>query len=358
MIAAKAQPFSAASRWAEEGWALWRRRPLLLVTAALSMLAMRWLLDLLAPAGASALIIVLSYLTDALVVACVWTALTAETGGLSPYGAWQRLAGRRLRVARAGLWGLPSAAIGFVLLLLAPTLMQSASMLLGARAAGWLMLAWVFASGYLSCVLLFAAQFATIEAARGDDTLWRTGMRGWHAALLGWRPLLAVWTAFICGAAFFAVLAANLLGHIGFDRLDGAARVWLETWINWPALFVAMCVLLAIIVPAAHDLSAAAECEATEPAMAAFGERAARRLGFALRTLAAAFGLAGFFAIDMSLGTCVLGAFGLWLIGRAVAKAAPAWGQADASAWARWGWTVHAAVPWLAAWGMWAALGL
>lgn len=360
MSTATVLPFSAGSRWAEKGWALWRRRPVFFTAAALLTLALRWSLDGLAPEGSSALLIVLSYPTDALVVATLWAALTAEEGDLGLLGGWQRLKGRRLRIARAGLWGLPSAAIGFLLLLVAATLMQPVSMLVGARIAGWLMLLWVFAGGYLSCLLLFAALFAAIEAARGDDSAWAVGMKGLRAAALGWRPLLGLWTAFICGATAFAVLGANLLGHVGFDRLDGAARLWLEYWINWPALLIAVSVLLSLLVPAARDLFAAAEASATAEGLtvAAFGELMARRLGFALRTLGAAFGLAGVFAIDMNLGTCLLGALGLWLIGHSLAKAAPAWSRAEASLWERWGWMARAGLPWLATWGTWAMLGL
>ncbi|HLO78779.1 MAG TPA: hypothetical protein VK196_20165 [Magnetospirillum sp.] len=349
-------PFSAGSRWAELGWALWRRRPMLFILTALMVLGLRWLLDLLTFDDTSAVLIVLSYLTDALLVGTLWMALTGSQGETGLRDGWRRLKGRRWRVARAGLWGLPSAAIGFVLLSLASTLLQPVGMLVGARAAGWLMLAWIFLCGWLCCLLLFGALFAAIEAARGDDTLWAAGMKGMRAAALGWRPLLAVWTAFACGATLFAAAAANVLGHVSFDLLDGPARDWLEHWINWPALFVAVMVLLAILTPAARQLFAAAEhhAEVEGLTVAAFGELAARRIGLALRALAAAFALAGLFAIDIDLGTCLLGGAGLWLTGRSLGKCAPAWSSVESSFWARWKWVVTTALPWLLVWSVWA----
>lgn len=339
-------PFSAGGAWAERGWALWRRRPAFFTLAALSVLMLRWGLDMGPSDEASAVLILASYLTDALVVAALWTALDTP-GGASLWGGWKLLAGRRWRVARTGLWGLPSATIGLVLLSLPLTLLQPVGMVVGARTAGWLVLAWIFASGYVCCLLLFGAQLAAIAAARGEDNLWTAGMKGMRAAMLGWRPLLAVWTAFTCGATLFALAGANLLGHVGLDTLDGPLRDWLERWINWPALFLAVTVLLALLPPAARDLFATAErrAEAEGLTVAAFGELAARRLGLGLRALAAAFTLAGLFAIDISLESCLLGGAGLWLTGRALGKCAPAWSQPELGWWPRWKWTFTTALP-------------
>ncbi|MGE5516222.1 MAG: hypothetical protein ACM31D_10425 [Bacteroidota bacterium] len=349
-------PFSAGGDWADRGWQLWRKRPLFFTLATLTVLSLRWLLDLAPPEGASALLILLSYLTDALVVAALWMALN-QPGGTSLWGGWRLLAGRRWRVARTGLWGLPSAALGFILLSLPTTLLQPVGMAVGARLAGWAMLAWVFASGFLCCLLLFGALLAAIEAARGEDNLWVAGMKGLRAAVLGWRPLLGLWTAFACGATLVAVAAAAVLGHVGFDVLDGPARLWLERWSNWPALFVAVMVLLTVLGPAARDLFDAAEHhdQTAGITVAAFGEMVATRLGLALRALAAAFALAGLFAIDIGLDSCLLGGAGLWLTGRSLGKCAPAWSQPEASRWARWKWTLTTAVPWLVIWGIWGA---
>lgn len=356
MTRAATIPFSAGSRWAEKGWALWRRRPLLFILATLMVLALRWLLDLAPPEGASALLIVLSYLTDALVAATVWMALANDLGESGLLGGWRRLKGRRWRVARTGLWGVPSAAVGFVLLSLSTTLLQPVGMVVGARAAGWIMLGWIFLCGWLCCLLLFGALFAAIDAARGEDNLWAAGMKGMRAATLGWRPLLAIWTAFACGATLFAVAGANVLGHVGFDVLDGPARAWLEQWINWPALFIAVMVLLALLAPAARELFAAAEhhAEVEGLTVAAFGELAARRVAMAVKALAAAFALAGLFAIDISLDACLSIAAALWLSGHALGICAPAWRHGDAGFWARWRWLAIAAPAWIVAGIVWA----
>ncbi len=345
-------PFSAGAVWAEKGWALWRRRPLFFVTSALVVLSLRWLLDFMPLEGTSAVLIVLSYLTDALVVAVLWAALADTPGRDGLWGGWRRLRGRHWRIARAGLWGLPSAAVGLVLLSLSTTLFQPVGMMVGARAAGWLMLVWVFASGFLCCLLLFGALLAAIDTARGEDNLWAAGMKGMRAAALGWRPLLAVWTMFVCGAALFALASANALGHVGFDVLNGPQRQWLERWINWPALFIAVMVLLALLPPAARHLFAVAEHhDAVEGlSVAAFGELAARRIALATKALAVAFALAGLFAIDMALELALLGALGLWLSGRALGRCAPAWGETGGGWWARWKWVPTTALPCVLAW--------
>ncbi|MGE5477619.1 MAG: hypothetical protein ACM3Q1_13250 [Bacteroidales bacterium] len=350
----RAIPFSTGSLWADRAWLLLKRRPFLFVGATLLVLSLRWLLDLAPPEGASALLIVLSYLTDALVAAALWMALN-HPGGTSLWGGWRLLAGRRWRVARAGLWGLPSAAIGFVLLSLPGTLLQPVGMVVGAHAAGWLMLAWIFLCGFLCCLLLFAALLSAIEAARGEDNMWSTGMKGLRAAVLGWRPLFGLWTGFASGATLMAVAATAVLGHVGFDVLDGPARAWLERWSNWPALFIGVLVLLAVLGPAARDLFAAAERHdrAAGLTVAAFGELTARRLGLSLRALAGAFALAGLFAIDITLDQCLLGAAGLWLTGRSLGKCAPAWSDPEAHWWRRWKWTVTTVLPWLLIWLVW-----
>lgn len=343
MSNARAIPFSAGALWAEKAWLLWRRRPLLFILATLVVLSLRWLLDLLPLGGGSALLIVLSYLTDAVVVAALWLALN-ETGGASLWQGWRLLAGRRWRVARAGLWGLPSAGIGFVLLSLSTTLMQPLVLAVGARGAGWLTLGWIFLSGGICCLLLFGALLAAIETARGEDNPWSAGMKGMRAALLGWRPLLAVWTAFVCGATLCAVAGAAVLGHLDFDVLDGPAREWLERWINWPALFIAVMALLALLGPAGRHLFAVAEHhdEAQGLSVAAFGELAARRLSHALMALAAAFSLAGLFAIDISLQASLIGGAGLAATGWALGRCAPAWSRPEATLWSRWNWLASA----------------
>lgn len=338
-------PFSAGALWAEKGWALLRRRPFFFVFAALAVLGLRWLFDFAPVDGASAVVIAVSYLTDALVVATLWTALDTP-GGTGLWGGWRRLAGRRWRVALSGLWGLPSAALGYVMLALSTTLAQPVSMALGTRFAGWALLAWIFLSGAVCCLLLFGALFAAIDTARGETRLWTAGMRGMRAMVLGWRPLLALWTAFVCGAALVALVSATVLGHLGFDVIDGADRDLLEYWINWPALFAAVLALLCMIGPAARQLFATAEQRSLVDGQSesTFGQMAARRLGVALMALATVFALAGMFAIDMSLDLALLGSAGLATTGWALNRSAPAWGNLDSSLWERWNWVAAAAL--------------
>lgn len=345
-MTATSLPFSTGALWAGKAWALWRRKKLFFSAAALLILALRWTLDLSPSAGGSALLILASYLTDALVVAALWLALNQDGGG-SLWGGWRHLAGRRWRVAAAGLWGLPSAGIGFVLLSLPVTLMQPVGMALGARAAGWATLAWVFLSGAFCCLLLFAALLAVIAAAEGEDHLWKAGMKGLRAALLGWRPLLALWTAFVCGAALFATVTAAILGHLSLEVLDGPARDGLERWINWPALFIAVSVLLALLGPAARQLFAASRGENEAPhLLASFGESLAHHAARLLYALAALLGLASLFALNLPLQAGLVGAAGLATTGWALSRCAPAWGDADARRWARWNWLLSA--------GLWA----
>ncbi|MGE5504537.1 MAG: hypothetical protein ACM31L_08955 [Actinomycetota bacterium] len=344
-------PFRAGAAWFDQAWLAWRRRPLFFAAAALLLLSLRWSVDLLQADGASAAFIFFSYLTDALVFATVWMAIS-EDGGLA--AGWKALYGRRAAVLKAGLWGLPSAAVGYLLLSLAPPLFQAVGILAGARAGSLLMLGWIFLVGWACCLLLFAAIFAAIEAARGETHLWTAGMKGLRAALLGWRPLLAVWTAFVVGATVFALLSAVVLGHVRLATLDGPERDLVAYWINWPALFLAVMALLALLVPAGTHLFAAAEEgeQAEGLTVAAFGEQAARRLAWALQALAAAVALAGLFVIDVDLSVTLSGALALFLTGRAVVGCAPAWADPAAGIWRRWRWLFLAGLPSLALWLM------
>lgn len=351
---APAQHFSAATRWSGEAWSLWWRRPGFFIAAALLLLALRYLLDMAQFGNASAAIIFISYFTDALVFAAVWLALSAEDGPVGLREGWRRLKGRRGKVARAGLWGLPSAAVGFLLLSVMHQLFEGLSALLGARPAGLLMLVWIFAVGWLCCMLLFAGIFACIEAATGEDSLWQAGLKGMRVTVLGWRPLLAVYTLFIVGAALCATVGAIALGHLSLQTLDGDGRAALEYWINWPALFIAVMALLAFLIPAGRDLlglqHAAPEGEAR--ALMAFGETLARRLGLALKALAAAVALSGVFALTGDLQTSLVGAAGLWLTGRAITKESAAWSDPQATFWARWRWLIATGLPLLLVWGV------
>lgn len=339
-------PFSASSLWFEQAWALWRRNPMFFIGVGLLILALRWSLDLVQFGGASAVFIFISYLTDALVFAATWTALTQPDGEVGLLAGWRLLEGRRLKVLKAGLWGLPSAAVSYLLLSLGATLLQAVSVAFGARIAGWLMLGWIFAVGWLCCALLFVALFACIETARGEDKLWMAGVKGMRGAFLGWRPLLAVWTAFVCAATLCAALGAGVLGHLSLTSLDGPGRELLEYWINWPVLFAAVMALLALLAPIGTDVLAGHRSDAgSEGELAAFGETVALRLGQALKALAAAVILSGLFVINVGIASSLTAALALWLTGRALAASAPAWGNAEAGLWARWKWLVFPGLP-------------
>ncbi|KIM00516.1 hypothetical protein CCC_03118 [Paramagnetospirillum magnetotacticum MS-1] len=321
------------------------------IGAALLILALRWSLDLVQLGGASAAFIFLSYLTDALVFAVIWTAVTQTDGEAGLLDGWRLLAGRRLKVIKAGIWGLPSAAVSYLLLSLGATLFQAVSVALGARIGGWLMLGWIFMVGWLCCALLFVALFACIETARGEDGLWKAGIKGMRGAYLGWRPLLAIWTAFVCAATLCAALGAGVLGHISMTTLDDAGREVLAYWINWPALFLAVMALLALLVPIGTDVLVSDRSNAGgETELAAFGEAVAVRLGQGLKALAAAVILSGLLVINVGIASSLTAALALWLTGRALAASAPAWGKAEAGPWARWKWLVFPGLPLLLLW--------
>jgi len=344
-------PFSASGLWFEQAWALWRRRPMFFVGAALLILALRWSFDLVQLGGASGALIFISYLTDALVFAATWTALSEPDGEVGLLAGWRLLKGRRLKVVKAGIWGLPSAAVSYLLLSLGGTLFQAISVVLGARIAAWLMLGWIFVVGWLCCTLLFVALFACIETVKGEDGLWKAGIKGMRGGYLGWRPLLVVWTTFVCAATVCAALGAGVLGHLSLASLNGAGRDLLEYWINWPALFLAVMALLALLVPISADILARDGSDAgSEAALTAFGETVALRLGQGLKALAAAVILSGFFVINVGIASSLTGALALWLSGRALAASAPAWGNAEAGLWARWKWLVFPGLPLLLLW--------
>jgi len=107
-MTATSLPFSTGALWAGKAWTLWRRKKAFFTGAALLILALRWTLDLSPSAGGSALLILASYLTDALVVAALWLALNQDGGG-SLWSGWRQLAGRRWRGAHESLGGVISA---------------------------------------------------------------------------------------------------------------------------------------------------------------------------------------------------------------------------------------------------------
>lgn len=341
-----ALPFSAGADWLDRAWVLWCGRPWFFASTALVVLALRWLSDVMPLGDGAAALILVSYLTDALVLAAAWAALTHSDAGAGLRRGWAETKGRRLRIAGAGLWGLPAAACSYLLLGMAPPVFEALGVAIGARLASWLLLAWIFLVGWLCCAWLFAALMAAITALRGENRLWAMGMAGLSAAWAGRFPLLAVWTAFVCGAAAFAALSAGLLGHLSFDVVGGPARDALEYWINWPALFVAVMALCALMVPVAESLLGGARAPADdERQLRAFGETMARRFGQGLQGLGGLLLLSGFLVIDLGPATVLVGSLGLFLTGRAAVACAPAWGDPDAGLWARWKWLVLRALP-------------
>ena len=349
MSAGKALSLAAGADWLDRAWALWCRRPLFFAGTALLVLVLRWVCDLLPTHSGTAAAIFLSYLTDALVMVSAWAVLSLDEERAPLTRGWALTGGRRGKIARAGLWGLPVAALSYLLLGLAGPLFETVGVAVGARLAGWLMLAWLFLVGWLCCGWLCAALFAAMEAQRGEDRLWLAGIKGLRAAWAGRFPLLVVWIAFAGGAAAYSVLSTGLLGHLTLDTVDGAARQWLEYWINWPALFVAVMALCALMKPMSDALLAGDGGNAALE-IKAFGENLALRFSQGLKLLAALLVPCGLLAIDMSLTSVLVGALGLWLTGYAASRSVPAWGDPDAGLWARWKWLVFPTAPLVLLW--------
>lgn len=345
---ASAEPAAQAPRsgWLGQSLAAFRSRPALILSAAAAVLGLRWLLDFggagdpekildfaagVAPdflaghpgalswlvsisVGLSASTVLLSYLTDALVFASF---LAAFKTGRSLLDGWRALRGRRRAVALAGLWGLPSAALGYAAIVQSKPLALAVSSLTSSAALGSLSAVAILALGLCaSMVCLFGGALAAFDAARPGRSFKESGSAG----LLGaWRlraPLAKTFAAFAGGALLSALGNMAVARLFYYDATLDSLDSTLE-FVGLPGLACAVVALCALLP------SVEASAKALRPAVEPRGDAALAELWEAfhlwLRVLG---GGSVACALVLQSPSTLLGGGLLWLWGACFAEAA------------------------------------
>lgn len=346
-------PFATARTWITEAKDLWRGNILFFTLAALLILAFRWMLDF----GQTGSAIFLSYFTDALLFSAAFLGLSASLSGdirrPSLIHGWKSLAGRRKTVLATGLLGMPSALAGTVIVFAAPSVATTVAAIFGLTLVGSAILALLgLAAGYVALLLLVAALLSSIHAARTGCGVRAAALWGYTATAAGWKPLTSLFAVFLSATIVAAFLLPSLFNALfaGGYANDLETMETLRYWMNWPGLFVALTVLLALLVPMVNSLDAQTResGQHTDPTEMALTpderwlrlvSRNMNRAGILFRVLAAAVlcsvpiygalqGAAGY-------GMPLLGAALLWRWGAAFDRSAAACLVPEAGKWRR-----------------------
>jgi hypothetical protein len=292
-------PFERSSQWFARGRSIARQSPFVLLLAAMLTLLARWQLDLFGTGN----LIVLSYLTDAIVFTWVFLGMAARATDPAA-SAWRgghiALKGRRWAVAVCSLWGLPAALVSHVMFMFAPELIKALVLAVGSNLAGLVvLLVVVMAAAYATFLLSMLPVLAAIQAGRDVHASFKVaGLWALRALRAGRRPLAAVFVTFISGCVLAAAGLTYLYGHmpVAWLQQNPGLDALLSYWYPWPGLFVALYAFLAMLHPMASDMLSAADVDLSDEILsdahkAEFGQRHVgwllRRAGFALRSLAA-----------------------------------------------------------------------
>lgn len=337
---ALALPWASGRRWLGQARDLWLDHWLFFATGALLVLLARWQLDFMD----GGVIIVLSYVTDALIFGLIYFAIrehraTPESPALLFLVRLKR--GRLKQVALCGLWGLPAAAASHLIFQFGPEVIKATVYLLGTQWLGLAAMLLLFlAAGYAAFLASLLPNLAAIQVVRDPDAGFRAaGLWAFRGMRSGWRPLAVVFMAFVTASFAAGVLLTPLFGHLPTAWVDGIGVDRLLYWFPWPALFIATNLFVALLFPMADDLMRAADHdlsdEVFDPATrertsAEFVARLLDQAGFAVASLAA-FGLL-FWALASVF--MMAGGYARWwllvavvayLWSRALYKSAAAW---------------------------------
>lgn len=259
---APALPWSSGRDWLGQARDLWLHHWLFFSAGSLLVLLARWQLDFLD----GGVIIVLSYVTDALIFGLVYFAIREhqarpESPALLFLFRLQR--GRLRQVALCGLWGLPAAAASHLLFVFGPELAKTPVYLLGTPWPGLVtMLAAVLLAGFATFLASLLPNLAAIQAVRDTTTGFRAaGLWAFRGLRSGWRPLAVVFMAFVSASFAAGALLTPLLGNLPMAWLEQAGIPFdnLLYWFPWPALFIAMNLFVALLFPMADALLRAAD---------------------------------------------------------------------------------------------------
>lgn len=263
-------PYALGREWLQQARATWRRHFFFLLTATLCVLLARWQLDFLW-GGTGISMIVLSYLTDAVVFTWAYLGLRAAAAdpALSAWGEGRRaLSGHWARVLRSSLWGLPAVMVSYLMFAFAPELIKALVLVVGVNLLGVAsMLVLLMLCGFITFLLCLLPVLAGVQASRQEVMGFRAaGLWGFRALRSGWRPLAVIFVAFVTGAFVAALVLTWIIGHLPVQwYLETPGLMdWLGNWYPWPALFVAMNLFLALLLPMVSDLLAAADVDLSD----------------------------------------------------------------------------------------------
>lgn len=291
-------PFDLSAQWFARSRSVAWHSPFFLLAATFFTLLARWRLDLFG----SGELIVLSYLSDAIVFTWVFMGVAAlHDPSASPLREGRlALAGRWRVLALCSLWGLPAAAVSHAMFAYAPDLIKALVLAMGSNLAGLAtLLVVVMTAAYLTFLLSMLPVLAAIQAGRDVHANFKiSGLWAMRALRAGHRPLAAVFVTFITGCVLAGAGLTYLYGHLPVKWLQenpGLDTV-LSYWYAWPGLFVALYVFLALLHPMATDLLAAADQDLSDEIFSndqktQYGERhigwVLCQFGFGMRVLAA-----------------------------------------------------------------------
>lgn len=332
--AAKIMPFSQSAQWFQSAGTLWLSHPVFFGLSALAILLARFVLDF----GAHGTFVLFSYFTDALLFSAAYLGLKAKLDGTAPQASlrtgWKAMEGRRKAVFKAGLWGIPSAGASYLIFILSPEIAKIVATITGSNwLAGSFLVVLGLGGVLLSMMLLMLSLFAAIKAAEDGSSLKTSGLWASRALLAGWKPLVSAFGFFIAAAIPAAAILVNILGHLPGNYFigDHADTINLVSyWMNWPGLFVALNVLLALIYPMAQSMMGEAKVELGQASEAEIGTQGnlfvaalLDKAGYALRIAAGLYAVSIPFVSD-STSSGIL-ALVLFLWGRAFRKSAQGW---------------------------------
>lgn len=260
-------PFDLAGQWFARGRSIFFTHALFVITAAALVMLARWQLDFFDRAS----VIVLSYLTDALVFCAVFAGLHAATQNREASVTKQAIAalkGRWKHALWCSMWGLPAAAISHFIFQSAPELIKALMLVVGVNALGIAaLLLLVLAGGFLTFLLSLLPVLAAIHALRDPHATFKVaGLWAFRGMRSGWRPLLAVFMGFITCCFLAGGLLTAAYGHLSPAWLQQHPQIsaGLNYWYPWPGLLVAMVLFVSVLYPLATDLLQAADVDLSD----------------------------------------------------------------------------------------------
>ena len=231
---------ACAVNWLENAYTTLKTQGRLCVRAAFLVLFMRLMADRFEAGGG---ILLLSYLTDALIFVAAVRALQEKTG------LWKGLrsfSGQTKTIVLTSLWGLSSAAMGEATYVLAEPTARAIAVISGQPALGAISgLITLLIGTYLAMLLLTGGVLAALDAAETDGGFKVSGTWGLLSAWRLRQPLAAIFFAFISATLTYFLCVGLLLKRVFPDDWDSYAAC--STFAIGLMLLVAVSTFIALL---------------------------------------------------------------------------------------------------------------